>query len=304
MRWCTYAKSDGHPHVGLIVDGLVHGLDVPATLIEVIRSAESMVQARDLALAAPIEVLSEADVALLAPVPVPPSVRDFMAFEEHVVTSTEALGLKVDPTWYELPVFYFSNPAAIIGPHDPVPISPGSAAFDYELEIAAIIGRAGRNIRAADADAHIAGYTVLGDWSARDLQEHEMKMHLGPAKGKDGATSIGPVLVTVDELEPYRRGNSYDLAMTATVNGKPYSSGNFSTIYWNFGQLIEHASRGTELRTGDIIGSGTVGTGCILELARSHGADAFPWLKPGDDVTLEIEHIGEIRSVIADYGDS
>jgi 2-keto-4-pentenoate hydratase/2-oxohepta-3-ene-1,7-dioic acid hydratase in catechol pathway len=286
-----------------MVDGLVHGLDVPATLIEVIRSAESMQQARDLALAAPTEVLPKADVELLAPIPVPPSVRDFMAFEEHVVTSTEALGLKVDPTWYELPVFYFSNPAAIIGPHDPVPISPGSAAFDYELEIAAVIGRPGRNILAADADAHIAGYTVLSDWSARDLQEHEMKMHLGPAKGKDGVTSIGPVLVTVDELEPYRRGNSYDLAMTATVNGKPYSSGNFSTIYWNFGQLIEHASRGTELRTGDIIGSGTVGTGCILELSRSHGADAFPWLKPGDDVTLEIEHIGEIRSMIANYGD-
>jgi 2-keto-4-pentenoate hydratase/2-oxohepta-3-ene-1,7-dioic acid hydratase in catechol pathway len=303
MRWCTYAKSDGHPHAGLIVGGLVHGLDVPVTLIEVIRSAESMQQARNRALAAPIEVLPEADVKLLAPIPVPPSFRDFMAFEEHVVMSTEALGLKVDPTWYELPVFYFSNPAAIIGPYDPVPISPGSAAFDYELEIAAVIGRPGRNILAADADSHIAGYTVLGDWSARDLQEHEMKMHLGPAKGKDGATSIGPVLVTVDELEPYRRGNSYDLAMSATVNGKPYSSGNFSTIYWNFGQLIEHASRGTQLRTGDIIGSGTVGTGCILELARSHGADAFPWLKPGDEVTLTIEHIGEIRTVVVDSRD-
>jgi 2-keto-4-pentenoate hydratase/2-oxohepta-3-ene-1,7-dioic acid hydratase in catechol pathway len=298
MRWCTYLKSDGQARVGLMTGEVIHGLATPVTLIDVIRSAETMQQAHDSALNAPSEVLSSADVQLVAPIPTPPSVRDFMAFEEHVVTSTEALGLKVDPTWYELPVFYFSNPAAIVGPSGSVPISPGSAAFDYELEIAAVIGEPGRDILAADADAHIAGYTVLCDWSARDLQEHEMRMHLGPAKGKDGATSIGPVLVTPDELEPYRKGNSYDLGMTATVNGKQYSSGNFSTIYWNFGQLIEHASRGTELRTGDIIGSGTVGTGCILELARSYGEHAYPWLKPGDHVTLKIEHIGEIQAAI------
>jgi 2-keto-4-pentenoate hydratase/2-oxohepta-3-ene-1,7-dioic acid hydratase in catechol pathway len=281
-------------------DRLIHGLAAPATLIEVIRSAETMRRAHESALHTPMEVVSTADVELLAPIPIPPSVRDFMAFEEHVVTSTEALGLKVDPTWYELPVFYFSNPGAIVGPRGSVPISPGSAAFDYELEIAAVIGEPGRDIVAANADSHIAGYTVLCDWSARDLQEHEMRMHLGPSKGKDGATSIGPVLVSPDELEPYRKGNAYDLAMTATVNGRLYSSGNFSTIYWNFGQLIEHASRGAELRTGDIIGSGTVGTGCILELARSYGNDAYPWLKPGDNVMLKIERIGEIQAVIVD----
>jgi len=125
--------------------------------------------------------------------------------------------------------------------HDDVAISPGSAAFDYELEIAAVIGTPGSNIAAADADRHIAGYTVLSDWSARDLQAREMRLNLGPAKGKDTATSIGPVLVTPDELEPYRAGNAYDLAMTASVNGKLYSVGNFSTIFWNFGALIEHA---------------------------------------------------------------
>ncbi len=125
--------------------------------------------------------------------------------------------------------------------HDDVAISPGSAAFDYELEIAAVIGTPGSDIAAADADRHIAGYTVLSDWSARDLQAREMRLNLGPAKGKDTATSIGPVPVTPDELEPYRAGNAYDLAMTASVNGKLYSVGNFSTIFWNFGALIEHA---------------------------------------------------------------
>jgi 2-keto-4-pentenoate hydratase/2-oxohepta-3-ene-1,7-dioic acid hydratase in catechol pathway len=201
-------------------------------------------------------------------------------------------------------VFYFSNPAAIIGPHDDVPIAPGSAAYDFELEVAAVIGTPGRNIAVADAEAHIAGYTILCDWSARDVQSREMTLNLGPAKGKDTATSLGPVLVTPDELEPYRRGNAYDLVMTATVNGRPYSSGNFADIHYDFGQLIEHAARGTELRTGDVIGSGTVGTGCILELSRTHGLDAYPWLVAGDVVTLAVAQLGEIRSTVttADSG--
>jgi 2-keto-4-pentenoate hydratase/2-oxohepta-3-ene-1,7-dioic acid hydratase in catechol pathway len=225
-------------------------------------------------------------------------VRDFMAFEEHVVTSNRAFGLEVDPLWYEIPVFYFSNPAAICGPADDVRIPPGSAAFDYELEIAAVIGTPGRDISAPEAESHIAGYTILCDWSARDLQEREMKLNLGPAKGKDSATSLGPVLVTPDELEPYRAGNAYDLTMTASVNGKRYSFGNFSTIHWDFRRLVEHASRATELRTGDVLGSGTVGTGCILELAGTHGSAAYPWLGPGDVVTLDVEHIGCITAQV------
>ena len=225
-----------------------------------------------------------------------------MAFEEHVVTSTEALGLEVDPLWYEIPVFYFSNPAAILGPTDDVPIAPGSSAFDYELEIAAVIGTPGGDIAAKDAERHIAGYTILCDWSARDLQEREMKLNLGPAKGKDTATSIGPVLVTPDELEPLRSGNAYDMAMTASVNGRVYSRGNFSAIHWDFPALIEHASRGTRLVTGDVIGSGTVGTGCILELSRTHGADTYPWLTPGDVVTCSIPPIGEITARIQPAG--
>ncbi|WP_375479311.1 fumarylacetoacetate hydrolase family protein [uncultured Jatrophihabitans sp.] len=298
MRWCTYSTPTSDPGVGLVEDSVVYGLRSPATLIEILGSPESLAAAAGSARTSPSEVLPLADVRLHAPVPVPPSVRDFMAFEEHVVTSTTALGLRVDPLWYEVPVFYFTNPAAIRGPHDDVPIAPGSAAWDFELEIAAVIGTPGSNIAADDADRHIAGYTVLCDWSARDLQEREMRLHLGPAKGKDTATSIGPVLVTLDELEPYRAGNAYDLTMTATVNGKPYSNGNFSTIHWSFGDLLAYASRGTELRTGDVIGSGTVGTGCILELSRTHGLDAYPWLAPGDAVTLSIEHLGEISASV------
>lgn len=303
MRWCTYSTSRSGPGVGLMEGSTVYGLRAPATLIEILGSPEALANAARSARTSPSEVQPVADVHLHAPVPVPPSIRDFMAFEEHVVTSTTALGLKVDPLWYEIPVFYFSNPAAIRGPYDPVPIAPGSAAWDFELEIAAVIGTPGMDIAASDADRHIAGYTILCDWSARDLQEREMRLHLGPAKGKDTATSLGPVLVTLDELEPFRDGNAYNLAMAATVNGKPYSEGNFSTIHWSFGELLQHASRGTQLRTGDVIGSGTVGTGCILELSRTYGREAYPWLMAGDVVELSIERIGDIRTVIRSTGE-
>ncbi len=305
MRWCTYSTTvDPAPRPGLVQGDQVYGLDSAVRLIDLIASPDSVGRAAESARAAAKEVVRLDDVVLGAPIPVPPSVRDFMAFEEHVVTSSRALNLEVHPDWYELPVFYFTNPAAIRGPKDDIAISPGCTAFDFELEIAVVIGRPGADIDPADAEDHIAGYTILCDWSGRDLQEREMRLNLGPAKGKDSATSLGPVLVTPDELEPYRAGNAYDLAMTASVNGKRYSEGNFSTIYWSFPELIAYASRGTELRTGDVIGSGTVGTGCILELSRSHGHEAFPWLQPGDVVHLEVAQIGGIQATIKPSGRS
>ncbi len=304
MRWCTYATGDAAPRVGLVDGAVILGLAEPATLIEVLRSPETLAAAERAARRHPAERTRLTTARLHAPVPVPPAVRDFMAFQDHVIASHQALGIEVDPLWYEIPAFYFSNPAAIRGPMDDVRVPPGSAAFDFELEIAAVIGTPGRDIPAGEAESHIAGYTVLCDWSARDLQEREMRLKLGPAKGKDSATTIGPVLVTPDELEPYRAGNAYDLAMTASVNGKPYSSGNFSTIYWDFGRLVAHASRGTELRTGDVIGSGTVGTGCILELSGTHGSDAYPWLAPGDVVTLEVEQIGGFTVRVIEAADA
>jgi 2-keto-4-pentenoate hydratase/2-oxohepta-3-ene-1,7-dioic acid hydratase in catechol pathway len=301
MRWSTYTSAtDGQPHVALCQDGSLHALRDVSRLVDLLGDgfADRLADAAERAVRDPFEVVPEEQAVFLAPVPTPPSIRDFMAFEEHVKTSSAALGHTVNPVWYEIPLFYFTNPAATRGPHDPVPVPPGCAKFDYELEIAAVIGSPGSDLDPATAEEHIAGYTVLCDWSARDLQEHEMLGFLGPAKGKDTATSLSRYLVTPDELAPYRAGNAYALEMSATVNGKPYSRGTFETIHWSFGQLLAYASRGTELRPGDVIGSGTVGTGCILELSRVHGEQAYPWLQPGDTVRLEVEHVGVIESEV------
>jgi 2-keto-4-pentenoate hydratase/2-oxohepta-3-ene-1,7-dioic acid hydratase in catechol pathway len=287
----TYVSPrDGRERAGVLRDGAIHGVSEP--LLDLV-AREALASAVD-----SVEIVSKADARLRAPVPSPPSIRDFMAFEEHVVTSMHAIGREVDPVWYEIPVFYFTNPASVRGPREPVEIAPGSAAFDYELEVAAVIGRPGANIPVAAAAEHIAGYTILCDWSARDLQELEMREGLGPAKGKDTATSLGPWLVTPDELEDRRTGKAFDLAMTASVNGTTYSTGNLADLHWSFEQMISFASRGTELRAGDVIGSGTVGSGCILELSRVHGPASFPWLRPGDRVRVEVERLGSLEATV------
>jgi fumarylacetoacetate (FAA) hydrolase len=217
------------------------------------------------------------DVRLLAPVPRPPSVRDAYAFEEHIRNAARVTGRPgVPDEWYELPVFYFSNPAAIFGPDDEIPFPAGSDELDYELEVAAVIG----------AEGAIGGFTVMNDWSARDLQRKEMKVGLGPAKGKDFATSLGPVVVTPDELGDLR------LEMVARVNGEERSRGNMGDMYHSWEAIIERAATNTRLVPGDVIGSGTVGTGCILE----HGDGR--WLQPGDVVELEVEEIGVLRNVV------
>jgi fumarylacetoacetate (FAA) hydrolase len=215
-----------------------------------------------------------ADVELRAPVLHPPSVRDFMAFEQHVAPVRRARGAEVPPEWYELPVFYFSNPAAIYGPEEDVPYPDGTAELDYELEVAAVIG----------ADAQIGGFTIMNDWSARDLQRTEMKVGLGPAKGKDFATSLGPVLVTPDELD----GSEAELV--ARVNGEERSRGNLRDMHHRWDALIARAAQNTRLLPGDVIGSGTVGSGCILEAGDGR------WLQRGDVVELEVEGIGVLRN--------
>lgn len=219
---------------------------------------------------------SLSEVRLLAPVLRPPSIRDFSAFEQHVRTVRAARGREVPKEWYEQPVFYFSNPASVYGPDDEIPYPEGTEELDYELEVAAVIGAEGR----------IAGFTVMNDWSARDLQRAEMRVGLGPAKGKDFATSLGPVVVTVDELD----GTSAE--MVARVNGEERSRGNLAEMYHSWESIVAHASRNTRLVPGDILGSGTVGTGCILE----HGDER--WLRPGDVVELEVEGIGVLRNVV------
>jgi 2-keto-4-pentenoate hydratase/2-oxohepta-3-ene-1,7-dioic acid hydratase in catechol pathway len=213
-------------------------------------------------------------------------VRDFYAFEQHVRTARERRGLEMEPDWYELPVFYFSNPASIVGTGDDVAMPAGTAELDFELEVAAVIGGAGT----------IAGFMVMNDWSARDIQRREMKLSLGPAKGKDFATTLGPFLVTPDELEDAARDKAYDLTMTASVNGREYSRASLADIYWSFGEMIAYASRGTTLRPGDVIGSGTCGTGCILELSLVHGIDEYPWLRVGDEVSLSVDRLGTITN--------
>lgn len=232
-----------------------------------------------------------AEVELLAPLACPPTVRDFYAFEAHVVTSRAARGLAMEPAWYEQPVFYFSNPYAVRGPGE-LRLPAGTARFDFELEVAAVVGRAGQDVDVADADDHIAGYCVLNDWSARDVQAAEMRVGLGPAKGKDAATGLGPWFVTTDEIEHRRRAKGFDLAMTASVNGVPYSAGCWSDLHWSFAEMVAHASAGTEVRPGDVLGSGTCGTGCILELSAVHGEEAYPWLRRGDVVVVSVEMLG------------
>lgn len=227
------------------------------------------------------------------------SFRDFYAFEAHVKNARAKRGLAMIPEWYEQPVFYFSNTAYIVGHLAPVEKPPDTRELDYELELGVIIGRQGRNIPVEEADDYIAGFTIINDWSARDLQRREMKVGLGPAKGKDFATSVGPFLVTPDELEdralPDRsRGKRYDLTMTAAVNGREYSRGNAETMHWTFAELVAQASRNATLCPGDLIGSGTVGTGCILEFPEG----TYPWLQHGDVVRLEIERLGVLENTI------
>jgi fumarylacetoacetate (FAA) hydrolase len=235
--------------------------------------------------------------AMRLPLPPVASIRDFYAFEQHVSTCRKQRGLDMVPQWYQVPVFYFSNPSGVIGHDDPVCAPQGSQALDYELELACVIGKPGRDLPADDrALAYVAGFTIMNDWSARDLQRAEMAVGLGPSKGKDFATSLGPELVTFDALRDCYRDGRLHLEMTAKVNGRELSRGNAGSMYWTWPQLLAHASRDVALRPGDVLGSGTVGTGCILELTPEA---AGGWLKPGDVVELTVERIGMLRNRVA-----
>jgi 2-keto-4-pentenoate hydratase/2-oxohepta-3-ene-1,7-dioic acid hydratase in catechol pathway len=215
-------------------------------------------------------------VTLLAPTPVPPSIRDFFAFEQHVATARRNRGSEVPKEWYEFPVFYFTNPAATCGPDADIRYPEGTGELDYELEVAAVIGK----------NEEIAGYMVMNDFSARDIQRKEMRVGLGPAKAKDFATSFGPVLVTRDEFD------GTEATMTAKVNGEERSRGNLADMHYSWRQILDQARRNTNLRPGDVIGSGTVGSGSILE--HNDGR----WLTRGDVVELEIEGLGTLRNRI------
>jgi fumarylacetoacetate (FAA) hydrolase len=235
------------------------------------------------------------EAKIKAPIPDPPTLRDFYAFEDHVKAARARRGLPMPQEWYEFPAFYYSNPHVIYGPDDEVPYPAYTKSLDYELEAACVIGRGGIDILEAEAEAHIAGYTVMNDWSARDVQVGEMKVGLGPAKAKDFATSLGPWLVTADELNDRKTSlGKYSLKMTAKVNGRQLSEGNMDRMHWAFPQMIARASQSVQLHPGDVFGSGTVGSGSLLEL----GQDVHPWLKPGDIVELEVERLGVLRNKV------
>ncbi|MGP4115122.1 fumarylacetoacetate hydrolase family protein [Streptomyces sp. 4N509B] len=296
MRWSTFRTADGEERVGVWHGDRLHPAPGVRRLVDLLGDDGTRLREAGQAALASGESVDPAAVDLLPPVPEPPSVRDFMAFEEHVVTASAAIGHTVDPLWYEQPVFYFTNPAAARGARADVAIPPGSAALDYELEVAVVIGREGSDLTPEEAEEHIAGFVLFCDWSARDLQAAEMRIGLGPAKGKDSANGFGPWLVTRDEVAPRAARRGYDLTLTASVNGVPYSAGNVADLYWSFGQMIAYASRGTRVRPGDVVGSGTVGTGCVLELSRVHGTERYPYLREGDRVRLEGELLGAIEA--------
>ena len=289
MIFATISTLLSPPQPALVSNGRVYPLPF-ADMHEVIRigASEAATRASDKSLA--VE-----EVHFHAPLK-PTTLRDAYAFEQHVRTASQNRGRDVPKEWYQFPIFYYTNPNSIFGSGDEIPYPHYTQAMDFELEIAVIIGKPGINIKPEDAPDHIFGYTIFNDWSARDVQRTEMKAGLGPAKGKDFASSLGPVIVTSEALadRSVNRLGVYDLNMVARVNGVEISKANFKDIYWSFGEIIARASDTCELQAGDVIGSGTVGTGCLLELTKAEG----PWLNAGDLVELEIEQIGILKNVI------
>ena len=327
MKLVTFRTPDRSTHAGVVHGERIITLDYP-TVLELLRDPAGLAEARKtferqgeeyinvsssagllsateplFAMALPQHVnLGEEymlnEVVLYAPIPEPPSVRDFYAFEQHVKAARAKRGVGMIPEWYEIPTFYFTNNSEIYGHDQEVPYPVGSKELDIELEIACVIGREGKDIPVEEAASYIAGYTIMNDWSARDFQRQDMKLNLGPGKGKDFATSLGPWIVTPDELASRRQGSGaderYDMTMVARVDGKEISRGNFKDIFYSFPQMIAYASRNARLRVGDVLGSGTVGTGCLLEI----GTEVHHWFQRDEVIELEIEGIGVLRNRI------
>jgi fumarylacetoacetate (FAA) hydrolase len=249
------------------------------------------------------------EVELMAPVPKPSSLRDGYAFRQHVAAARRNRGLPMIPQFDEYPIFYFGNHYSITGPGEIACMPDHFEKLDFELEAAIVICKKGRNISAKDADEYIGGLMIMNDFSARALQREEMLFNLGPAKGKDFATALGPWLVTLDELKSFEFpckqnhiGKTWNLAMSASINGKQISQGNLADMDWTFAEIIERASYGVDLYPGDVIGSGTVGTGCLLEIngtAKQNIQDfQEQWLQPGDEIRLSIEGLGVLTNTI------
>jgi len=319
VKLVSYRGETSH-RAGLFINNKVydiqHGakqihIELPATMLELLDLEEEGMEAMaslDRKLKGGLGVKPIEDPMLLAPIPNPPSCRDAYAFRQHVATARRNRGVPMIPEFDEYPIFYFTNHNAVYGEGDVLVESDHLHKLDFELEVAVVIGKYGRNVLSSEADEYIAGFTIMNDLSARLLQMEEMKLNLGPAKGKDFATTIGPWLVTPDELASHKIdtafGATYDLEMRASHNGKPISLGNMKDMTWTFAEIIERASYGTEIFPGDVIGSGTVGSGCYLELngtaaleAKERGEDFTPvWLTDGDSMDLSIDGLGTLSN--------
>jgi fumarylacetoacetate (FAA) hydrolase len=271
-------------------------------MLEFLQGGKDQLKLADEAIKGGVTSIPVDSVKLLSPITNPPSVRDAYAFRQHVATARRNRGLDMIPEFDEIPIFYFSNHHAVFGEGDFPVRQRHTEKLDFELECAAVIGKKGRDISISEADDYIAGFMIMNDFSARVLQMQEMKLNLGPAKGKDFGSSFGPWLITKDELEKYRQsspeGDRYDLKMQASINGIQVSEDTMVNMTWTFAQIIERVSYGVDIFPGDIIGSGTCGTGCFLELNGSKITDN-QWLNPGDTVSLEIEALGKLTNKIA-----
>ena len=256
----------------------------PETMESLVEAGpEALAAAQDAYERADLDLHTVQDARLLAPI-LPSSLRDFLAFEDHVKAGSARRDEPVPEPWYEMPIYYKGNHRSVYGPDDEVPYPSFTNELDYELEVACILGAGGRDVSVEDAGGLIFGYTVMNDWSARDIQRKEMAVRLGPAKGKDFATSLGPCIVTADELDPA------DVRLTARINGEVWSEGTLAAAHWSFPQMIAHVSLGEVVWPGDLYGSGTFGGGCGLDLGR--------FLEPGDVVELEASGIGLLRNTV------
>jgi 2-keto-4-pentenoate hydratase/2-oxohepta-3-ene-1,7-dioic acid hydratase in catechol pathway len=295
VRLTTLTDPDGS-RVGVLDGDVVRLLDAGPTLLDVIAGgAEALADVARRVRAGDVVPL---DQASFGPLLAPTSVRDFLTYEAHLAE----LAGSVPDEWYEQPLFYFGNPASVVAPYADVRIPPLVTRYDYELEVAAVVGRAGADLTPEQAADHIIGYTIFNDWSARDLQVHEFKFPMGPSKSKDGAITLGPWLVTADELEPFRDDEGFlGLDLRVSVNGTEVGQDLLSNMGWPFEELISYASRGTVVRAGDVLGSGTCGNGgCLAELWGTRGEAAPPPLQPGDVVEMTVEGIGTIRNRVVE----
>ena len=291
-------ELDGVISVGIVVGDRVQPLTAAVSLDELLLATPSE---RDALVGrhSDGDLVDLTGLRLLSPV-MPGTLRDFVTYEEHVENALKGIGMAPHPAWYEQPVFFFSNTNAVNGPDDPIEVPPGCHRLDFELELAAVIGKPGKDLTPEQAADHIAGYTLYNDWSARDLMASVAPIGAGPVKGKDFANTLGPWIVTADELEPYRQGDRLALEMHAEVNGIPLPGGGdtSASMSWSFEEIVAYASRGAELRTGDVLAAGTCGDGCLLEYWGRTGTDRPPPLQPGDVVTLVAEGIGSLTNQV------